>query len=191
MQIVALSGSSRTQSFNTALLRAAASLAAAPARIEVRTIAGIPLYDGDVEQAQGLPEAVVALKDEIAASAGLVIATPEYNNSLPGPLKNAIDWCSRPMSDQARVFGGKPVALCGAAPGRGATALAHVAWLPVFRVLGLRYWPHGQLMVPAAHEAFGDDGGLRDEKLRERVRAFADGFAAFCAESAAVPSADR
>jgi len=182
MQIVGLSGSLREGSFNTALLRAAAAACPAGVSLSVRTIAGIPVYDGDVEERDGLPSAVIELKEAIATASGLLIATPEYNGSLPGPLKNALDWCSRPIGDIPRVFGGRPTALCGATPGRGGTASVQSAWLPILRVLRVRFWP-APLQVPSAHQAF-EAGRLVDEKVRERIEKFVAEFAAFCAESA-------
>jgi len=115
--IVGLCGSLRRGSFNAALLRAAAMLAPEGSRIDARTLHGVPLYDGDMEAAEGIPPAVAALKDAVAAADGLLLATPEYNNGIPGVFKNAIDWMSRPSADIARVFGGKPVAVIGASPG--------------------------------------------------------------------------
>src|SRR5262245_24276252 len=94
--LVGISGSLRRGSFNTALLRAAAQLMPEGSELKVETIHGIPLYDFDVETADGVPERVKVLKDEIAAADGLLLVTPEYNNSIPGVLKNAIDWLSRP-----------------------------------------------------------------------------------------------
>src|SRR5947208_8844484 len=117
VRIVGISGSLRQGSYNSALLRAALASMPAGAELVVGTIRGIPLYDGDVEASEGIPAPVATLKDAIAAADGLVLATPEYNNSMPGVLKNAIDWLSRPASDIQRVFGGKPVALVGASPG--------------------------------------------------------------------------
>src|SRR4051812_11834348 len=96
IRIVGISGSLRQKSFNTSLLRAAAEAAPAGVTIDVRTIHGIPLYDADVENGPGIPAAVSQLKDEIAASNGVLLVTPEYNNSIPGVFKNAIDWLSRP-----------------------------------------------------------------------------------------------
>ena len=113
-RIIAISGSLRRASYNSALLRAAAALAPETVSLEARAIRDIPLYDYDVEAEQGVPETVEALKEALARADGLLLATPEYNNSMPGVLKNAIDWLSRPPQDIARVFGNLPVAMIGA-----------------------------------------------------------------------------
>ena len=174
--LIGISGSLRQGSFNTALLRAARDLMPDGATLEIRSIADIPLYNGDLEQRDGIPAAVTALKDAIAAADGLLIATPEYNNSIPGVLKNTIDWLSRPASDIPRVFGGKPVALMGASPGPFGTILSQNAWLPVFKTLGAQLWSGERLLVSRAREAISQDGSLTDEKIRERLRAFLQGF---------------
>src|SRR3954453_2152099 len=110
--IVAISGSLRKGSFNTMLLNAVVEVAPLGTTIEVASIHEIPLYDGDVEAA-GIPHAVRTLKERVGASAGLLLVTPEYNNSVPGVLKNTIDWLSRPAADIQRVFGGRPVGFMG------------------------------------------------------------------------------
>src|SRR5713101_252340 len=153
-RIIGLSGSLRRGSFNSMLLRAAVEAAPAGTTIEVATIRGIPLYDGDLEAESGLPEAVTRLKEQIAGSDGLLIVTPEYNNSIPGVLKNAIDWLSRPSEDIRTVFGGRPVAVIGITPGQGGTALAQTAWLPIWRTLGTIPWFGGRLMVSNAEDVF-------------------------------------
>lgn len=180
-RIVGISGSLRRGSFNTSLLRAAANLAPAESKIEIASIDGIPLYDGDREASEGIPPAVATLKDAIAAADGLMIATPEYNNSIPGVLKNAIDWLSRPPSDIGRVFGRRPVAVIGATPGAGGTSLAQTAWLPVLRTLGTAPWFGGRLMVSNASKVFDDQGRIIDEAIRLRLEAFVKGFIEFVA----------
>jgi NAD(P)H-dependent FMN reductase len=178
-RIVGIAGSLRKASFNAALLRAAAELAPAGTTVEIASIAGIPLYDGDVEAEKGVPGAVTALKSRIAAVDGLLLVTPEYNNSMPGVLKNAIDWLSRPPKDISRVFGGKPVAILGATPGVGGTRLAQAAWLPVLRALGTRPWFGKSLYVTGAAQALDADGRLVDEKVRQLLSELMAGFAAF------------
>jgi chromate reductase len=177
--ILGIAGSLRRGSYNAALLRALRELAPASVTFEEASIRGIPIYDGDIEAESGIPEPVRALKDRIASVDGLVLVTPEYNNSIPGPFKNAIDWLSRPPGDIPRVFGGRAVALCGATLGAGGTNLSQVAWLPVLRVLGVRPWLGRLLAVPTANRMFDESGALVDEKVRERARAFITGFAEF------------
>src|SRR3546814_9883085 len=129
--IVGLPGSLRRGSFNAALLRAATQLVPDGSRIDVHSLHGVPLYDADVETAEGIPPAVAVLKDAVAAADGLLMVTPEYNNSLPGVFKNAIDWMTRPAADIARVFGGQPVAVIGASPGGFRTQPVQKPWPPV------------------------------------------------------------
>jgi chromate reductase, NAD(P)H dehydrogenase (quinone) len=174
--IVGVAGSLRRGSYNLALLRAAGTLMPDGATLEVRTIEGIPLYNSDDEEASGVPPAVVALKDAIASADGLVLATPEYNNGIPGAFKNAIDWASRPPAEIPRVFGGKPVAVLGASPGAFGTVLAQNNWLTVLRFLGTRPWFEGRLVVPNAGKLFDADGQLTDGDVRERLRTFMAGF---------------
>src|SRR5690349_15360679 len=101
MRIIGLAGSLRSGSFNQALLRAAVEECPKEATIEVESIRGIPLYDGDVE-AKGIPEKVIQLKDRVAQAHALLLVTPEYNNSIPGTFKNALDWMTRPPADVPR-----------------------------------------------------------------------------------------
>ena len=181
--IIGIAGSLRRGSYNAALLRAAIDLAPAGIPVEAASIRGIPLYDGDVEAQSGVPDVVREMKDRIANANGLLLVTPEYNNSIPGVFKNAIDWLSRPPADIPRVFGNRPVGLIGATPGQGATSLAHAAWLPVLRTLGTCPWFGRSVLVGGASKVFDESGNLIDEKVRERLRTFMAGFAEFVARA--------
>ena len=177
--ILGLAGSLRAGSFNAALLRAAAPLMPAGARLDIASINGIPLYNGDVEDQEGIPSTVTALKDRIAAAGGLLLVTPEYNNAMPGVFKNALDWLSRPPADSARVFANRRVAVIGASPGGFGTILAQNAWLPVLRTLGTQPWFGARLMVARAGNVFNAQGELVDEKIKVQLQQFLDGFVDF------------
>jgi chromate reductase len=178
-KIIGLSGSLRKGSYNTALLHAAAAMMPEGATLTVKTIHGIPLFNEDVESAEGIPEIVSALKESIAAADGLLLSTPEYNNSIPGVFKNAIDWLSRPPADIKRVFGGKPVAVMGTTPGGFGTILSQNAWLPPLRTLGTNPWFGGRLVVPHADKMFDSSGQLTEPAVREQLRKFVSGFVKF------------
>jgi chromate reductase, NAD(P)H dehydrogenase (quinone) len=179
MTVIGLTGSLRKKSFNTSLLRAAATFVSAGTILEVVTLHGIPLYDGDVEETEGVPSSVQQLKDRVAAADGLLLATPEYNNSIPGVFKNAFDWMSRPPTDVRKVFFDRPVAVMGATPGLGGTGLAQAAWLPIFRTLRMRPWFGERLQVSNARAVFDEEGNITDEKIREQLRIFIAGFENF------------
>jgi chromate reductase len=181
--IVGISGALRRGSYNAALLRTAVDLSPPGLVIEIASIRDIPLYDGDVE-AQNFPDAVRNLKDRVATADGLLLATPEYNNSIPGVMKNAIDWLSRPAKEIARVFGGKPTALMGATPGQGGTILSQAAWLPILRTLGTALWPGPRVYVPDAARVFDSDGRRVDEAVRGRLTKFLSGFHDFVERAA-------
>lgn len=180
-RVLGIAGSLRAGSLNAALLRAAAGLAPEGITLEIASIAGIPLYDGDLEAASGIPQPVSALKERIAAADGLLLVTPEYNHSIPGVFKNAIDWLSRPPADIPRVFAGRPVALIGASPGPFGTVHAQTAWLPVLRTLKMRPWFGAILHVTQAAKAFDASGALVDDTVRRRLREFLEGYARFVA----------
>jgi chromate reductase len=182
-KIVGISGSLRKGSFNTALLNEAARLMPGGATLSVETIHGIPLYDADAEAADGIPKRVQGLKDAVAAADGLLIVTPEYNNSMPGVFKNAIDWMSRPPADIGRVFGGKPVTMIGASPGGFGTILSQEAWLPVLRTLGTKPWFGGRLYVSRAGNVFDADRNMTDETVKDLLAKFLAGFVASLATS--------
>lgn len=179
IKILGISGSLRAQSFNTALLKAAQSLAGADTQLDAATLHGVPLYDGDVEEKSGIPAAVAELKERFVASDGVLLVTPEYNNSIPGVFKNGIDWLSRPSADIPRVFRDRPIAIIGASQGGFGTILSQSAWLPVLRTLRARYWSGGRLMVSRAANVFDENGELRDEAVRKQLAEFLHGFAEF------------
>lgn len=178
-KIIGIAGSLRTGSINAALLRAVAQLMPDGSSLEIASIQGIPLYDGDVEVNQGIPQPVATLKDLIAAADGLLLVTPEYNNAMPGVFKNAIDWLSRPAADIPRVFGNRPVTIMGASPGGFGTILAQNSWLPVLRTLGTRPWFNGRMQVSKAGNVFNETGELVDEKVKAQLQQFMQGFVGF------------
>ncbi len=178
-KLVAISGSLRKASFNTALMRAAIAMAPDGVTIVEGTIRGIPLYDGDEEAAGGVPAAASILKELVAESDGVMLFTPEYNNSIPGVFKNALDWMTRPSADIPRIFAGKPFAITGASPGNFGTLLSQEAWLPIMRTLGTRPWFGTKLMVSRAGSVFDEHGQIVDEATERRLRTFVEGFAAF------------
>lgn len=178
-RIVALSGSLRSGSFNTALARVLAERAPAGCEVEVCTPAEIPLYDGDLEAEQGVPVAAQRLKDRVAESDGLIIVTPEYNQAVPGVMKNTLDWMTRPPQDIGRVFGDRAVALCGASAGAGGSRVSQYALLPTLRALGTRLWSGKALYVGGAGKVFDESGKLVDSDIDTRATEFIAAFHEF------------
>jgi chromate reductase, NAD(P)H dehydrogenase (quinone) len=184
MRILALGGSLRVASRNRALLDEAAAMVPADTLLDLSqltVIGSLALFNQDVVERYGLPPAVVKLKDSLREADGLLIATPEYNWGIPGFLKNAIDWASRPASDISQVFGDLPVALIGAGGGSG-TRNAQLAWVMVFRYLQMRPWFGQTLFVDRSSERFDDDNRLSDDGTREQLRAVIEGFVTHCAQ---------
>jgi len=168
--VLAIPGSLRRGSFNRRLLEAAA--ASAPAGMTVAiydALARLPPFDEDLErESGGGPEPVHRLRGLVAAADGLLIATPEYNQSFPGVLKNAIDWLSRPAPDE--VLARKPVAVIGATPGRWGTRLAQAALRQVLHATEAVVLPAPTLFVRDAALLFDASGRLTDEPTREALR---------------------
>ncbi|MFA5121396.1 NADPH-dependent FMN reductase [Zavarzinia sp.] len=181
-KILGISGSLRRGSFNTALLHAVGQHLPEGVTLEIATLHGVPLYDGDLESAEGIPSAVAALAEKIQAADGVILSTPEYNNGIPGVFKNAIDWLSRGGVAGGKLFAGKKVALMGASPGGFGTIMAQAHWLQVMRALGMQQWAAGRLLVSRAGQAFGPDGALVDEAVAAQLGPYAAGFAAFIAD---------
>jgi chromate reductase len=172
MTVLGISGSLRRGSYNTALLEAAA--AALPANTELvlwRGLEEIPAFDEDLAVT---PASVRTLRAEIARSDAVLIATPEYNASVPGALKNALDWVSRPFA--TNPLRDKPVAVVGASQGAFGAVWAQADLRRILRTIGARV-DSRELPVAEAHDAFGTDGRLRDPHLEERLRAILDGLA--------------
>lgn len=167
MDVLALSGSLRRDSYNTGLLRTAARLAPAHVSLELFDRLGdVPPYDGDVESLE-TPPAVAELKRRIADADAVLIATPEYNGSIPGHLKNALDWVSRPMNENP--FRGTPTAVIGASTGSYGGIWAQAELRKVLGILGARL-VEGELAVPDARAQFDVAGQLVNEDLRGRLR---------------------
>ncbi len=166
LHILGIAGSLRRGSYNRALLRAAAGLLPADTVIQTAEIGGLPLYDADLE-AMGVPAAVVELKARVRAADALLIATPEYNTSVPGVLKNALDWLSRPPD---QVLDGKPAAIMGASPGMFGTARSQQHLRQIATTLNLLVLAKPDVFVPRAAEKFSAEGELTDERSREAVR---------------------
>lgn len=176
--VTGISGSLRRDSLNTKLLAAARERMPDGSELSIGAIADIPLYNLDVEQ-EGIPPAVMKLKEQIIGTDALLLVTPEYNNSIPGVLKNAIDWCTRPPKDTAKVFAQVPVAVMGATPGGFGTVLSQTAWLPVIRTLGMHHYSERKLLASKAPSLFDDDGQLIDEQMHENLSKFLAGFVDF------------
>ena len=167
IRVLAFAGSLRHASYNKGLIRAAVSLAPTSMTLEIFDISGIPLYNQDVEDT-GEPEAVVTFKQAIAGADALLVATPEYNHGVPGVLKNAIDWASRPRATSPLTD--RPVGIMGASTGRGATARAQAQLRDTFVFTGACVMPRPEVLIGGATHIFDDGGDLVDERLRGSVR---------------------
>ena len=178
MRILAVSGSLRADSYNTNLLRAA--IEAAPEGVELELWEGIgdlPIYDQDLEHDP--PESVRRLREDWAAADAIVFATPEYNGSIPGGLKNAIDWASRPKLEAALT--NQNVAVIGASTGQFGAMWAQADLRKVLGVAGARVIGD-ELPVTRAHEKFDHQGRLLDGELHERLRLLLETLATEVAE---------
>ena len=190
MRILGLGGSLRRGSWNRTLLLEARDVMPDGFELDLSQldVAGrLPLFNQDIAVQGHFPPEVEELKERLATADGLLLATPEYNFGIPGYLKNAIDWASRPPADTARVFGGLPVALIGAG-GLGGTIHAQDAWLMVFRYLKMRPWFGHSLFISRGWEHFDAEGRLTDESARDQLRLLVEEFCAHCRD---LPRAGR
>jgi len=182
LHVLAMAGSLRRASTNRGLVRAAAELAPAGTAIEIFDLAPLPPFNEDVRVA-GPPEAVPQLKQAIARADALLIATPEYNYSVPGVMKNAIDWASRPPNDTP--LPGKPVAIMGASNGGFGTVRSQLHLRQVLQAVGLLCMPRPELMVSMSATKFDADGNLTDDATREGVRKVVEALVAWTRRLAA------
>ena len=180
MRILAVSGSLRESSFNTSLLRAAVE--AVPDAVELELwegLGGLPLYDEDLEQ--DVPESVRRLREDWAAADAILFSTPEYNGSVPGGLKNAIDWASRPKLEG--VLRNKTVAVVGASTGQFGALWAQQDLKRILGIAGARV-VGTEIPVPRAHEQFDLEGRLLDGEIFEQLRLH---LTTLASEAVAVP----
>ena len=166
ISILGFAGSLRKGSYNKALLRAALEQVPKDATLEIFDLEGIPPFNQDHEQ--NPPERVRLFKQKIRAADAILIATPEYNYSIPGVLKNAIDWASRPYGDNS--FEGKPVAIMSAAGGMLGGSRAQYQLRQTFVFLDMHPLNRPEVIVPAVHEKVDQDGKVTDEKTRQKIR---------------------
>ncbi|WP_424810843.1 NADPH-dependent FMN reductase [Roseococcus sp. YIM B11640] len=168
MKVLAICGSLRAASYNRSLLRTAAELAPAGMEVEMAEIRGIPVFDEDLEK-EGMPEAVAELRLRAKAADGLLIGCPEYNYGIAGPLKNAVDWLSRPHGEPRTPFINRPVAILGASMSLIGTARAQAQLRQTLQGCGALTMPSPEVYVIRAQDKFDAEGKLTDQQTRDAV----------------------
>ena len=176
IRVLGFAGSLRAGSYNRALLRTAVELAPPSLVIDTFDLRQVPLYDGDVEAA-GDPPGVAAFKAALRAADGVLMVTPEYNHGVPGVMKNAVDWASRPPREAP--LGGKPVGLMGASPSMTGSARGQSQLRQAFEFTNSYCMPQPEVLVFQAHQKFDADGRLTDEPTRQFVGKFLVAFEAW------------
>jgi chromate reductase, NAD(P)H dehydrogenase (quinone) len=166
IKVLGFSGSIRKRSYNSALLRNAFELKPDNMELEIFDLSSIPLYDDDIRES-GYPESVMYFREKIANADALLIATPEYNYSIPGVLKNAIDWASRPPD---QPFDGKPVAIMGASGGISGTIRAQIHLRDICVCVNMIPLNKPQLYIQKAREQFDEAGNLINESSRNQLK---------------------
>lgn len=175
IKILGFAGSLRKNSYNKAILRAATQLLPENAELEIFDLEGIPLFNEDLEGQ--VPEKVTAFKAKIKAADAILIATPEYNYSMPAPLKNALDWASRPNGDNS--WDGKPLAIMGASMGRFATARCQYHLRQTCVILNMQVLNKPEVMVGQVQTLVDADGTLTDERTKGAIKNMLVSLAAF------------
>lgn len=187
-RILGLSGSLRRDSYNRKLLNAAAHCAPPNSSINLfEGLADVPIFNEDVEAVEPLHPGVHRLREAVKGADGLLIATPEYNHSIPGVLKNALDWLSRPLPEEALI--GKPIAIMGASGGRWGTRLAQAALRQTLAATEAHVLTAPMLFVRDASQIFDDRGLLQDAKTRESLRTLLEAFVLWIERVGAAPAA--
>ncbi|HET9219838.1 MAG TPA: NAD(P)H-dependent oxidoreductase [Terriglobia bacterium] len=183
LTILGIAGSLRKDSYNRAALRVAQQLVPVDGVIEIFDLAPIPLFNQDQEK--NPPQSVVDLKSVIRSSDAILFATPEYNYSVPGVLKNAIDWASRPFGDSA--WKDKPVAMMGASPGELGSARAQYHLRQVLVSLNMHCLNMPEVMIAKASERFDSRGMLVDQKANDLIRQLLQGLLEWTRRLQSVP----
>lgn len=176
VRILGVAGSLRQASYNRALLRAAVELAPPGVHLTTFDLIDVPLYNGDVE-AQGDPPGAAAFKQAILAADAVLFVTPEYNHGVPGVMKNAVDWASRPP--RGAPLGGKAVGIIGASPGQTGSARGQSQLRQAFEFTNSYCMPQPEILVFRAHEKFDAEGRLIDETTVKHLRGYLEALAAW------------
>lgn len=185
IRILGIPGSLRQHSFNRGLIRAAQEVAPDGVEVEMYLLHDVPFYNADVEEI-GDPDAVVRLKTAIQEADGLLISTPQYNRSITGVLKNAIDWASRrPRTGpepRRSVLDGKPVAVVGVTPGKSFTEPAQIDLRKILNATFCEVMPGPEVKLGKADERYAENPDLPDDETREIIREVLDAFVTFIRE---------
>jgi chromate reductase, NAD(P)H dehydrogenase (quinone) len=177
-KVAVIVGSLRKDSMNLKLGKALAKLGQDKFEATFLQIGDLPLFNQDLEA--NFPESATRLKNDIKAADAVLFVTPEYNRSMPGPLKNAIDWCSRPYGKNA--FAGKPAAICGASPGAIGTACSQSSLKPVLSYLDIALMGQPELYLHFTEGLIDSDGNISNENTQKFLKKFVDTFATWIAQ---------
>lgn len=169
INILAFAGSLRKSSLNRALLNNAVELCPEGMNMRIYSLDGLPLYNEDIEK-EGVPAVVQEFRNAIREADGLLIAVPEYNYSLPGVLKNAIDWASRPVADSS--LSAKPAGIAGVSGGTSGTAKSQMHFRQIAVVTNMHVMNRPEFLMQKGNEKFDAEGRLNDEITREHFRKF-------------------